>query len=305
MILRLMALILISAALTSCFTGVESTPRISVPQKELPAVTAEDTLLSAVRPEPFRLWTPGKQFYVTDNRFKLLLGATAPAGTLTGRLIEFIRYSDSTGPTGQPITRIEFTSEGIGEPMVYTVSASAAALRSRQSVEIPLTVEMSMIDAANRLLKGRTFYILTPVWRDTADRIIDGGRKFVAVTIDSVCPGSTTTPLRLDFTEQASGRRASAFINPDPKARSPRTFANLFSITDPRKRYPDISPENWQLIVDGRIVDGMTRRECRLALGSPADIRRLTNYSIMQERWTYENGVWLLFEDDILIDHRK
>ena len=164
---------------------------------------------------------------------------------------------------------------------------------------------MQMVERADSLLRGRTFYVLTPVWRDEADAIIDTGRKFVAVRIDSVLPGTTAAPLRLDFTDIEADRRASLFINPDPAARSPRTFANFFAIADPRLRYPDIVPAHWQMIIEGRIADGMTRRECRLALGNPREVTRHTNYSIMQERWTYENGIWLLFEDDILIDHRK
>lgn len=304
--LRRSALILTATALTSsCFTGVESTPRITVPQKEQTQLTAEDTLLRSVAREPFGMWREGKRFAVTDNRLKLLLGASAPAEALEGRKIEFRRFDESVSPSGSPITRLTLTSPGIDGEMLLPLNGSPEALAQRSGVEIPFAVEMQMVEKADRLLRGRTFYVLTPVWRNEADAITDGGRKFVAVRIDSVMPGTTAAPLRLDFTDLDSGRRASLFINPDPAARSPRTFANFFSITDPRLRYPDITPAHWQMIIEGKIADGMTPRECRLALGSPKEVTRRTNYSIMQERWTYENGVWLLFEDDILIDHRK
>lgn len=305
--LRRPALILLTAALTSsCFTGVESTPRITVPQKELTPVTAEDTLLIGATREPFAMWREGKRFAVTDNRLKLLLGATAPDQPLEGRIIEFRRYDEGVSPSGTPLTRLTLTSPGIDGEMRLPLTGSPQALAQRSpGVEIPFAVEMQMVEKADSLLRGRTFYVLTPTWRDHSDNIIDRGRKFVAVRIDSVLPGTTAAPLRLDFTDTASGERASLFITPDPAARSPRTFARFFSITSPRLRYPDISDAHWQMIIEGKIADGMTRSECRLALGSPKEVTRHTNYSIMQERWTYENGVWLLFEDDTLIDHRK
>lgn len=303
--MRLLLAAAASLALTACFTGVESTPRITVPSSQGRTVTAEDTFLAGVKGEPFAGWRQGKLFHITDERFKLLLGATAPSDSMAGRDIAYAGVSTVPSPTGGSTAVLTFTAPWTDRLMAYDTGADTGALTRRGNVEVPFAIERSMVESARDILEGNTYYVLTPVWRDSADRLVAGGRKFVKVRIDSVLPGTTTAPLRLDFTDIADGRRASLFINPAVNARTPRTFANFFSLTDPRERYADITAAHWDLIVRGDIAEGMTRRECRLALGQPADIQRMTNYSVMRERWTYENGVWLLFEDDILTEHRR
>lgn len=49
----------------------------------------------------------------------------------------------------------------------------------------------------------------------------------------------------------------------------------------------------------------MTRDEARLALGAPANIDRRPGYSFMREIWTYENGIFLIFEDGLLKSFRQ
>ncbi len=44
----------------------------------------------------------------------------------------------------------------------------------------------------------------------------------------------------------------------------------------------------------------MTRREVTAALGVPASIDRGVNQSAAYERWTYSDGISLLFVDGIL-----
>lgn len=294
-------------ALSSCFTGVESTPRIVANEREQqPTLTEADTLLRKAAPEPFANWEIGKVWTVTDNRFRLLLSPNAPEGTMKDMRIAFAGWRLQTSPTGAVTTELLFTPEGGTEPlMVYPVAESPRQLTERGSVEIPFAIEESMVETARQLLAGRTLYVLTNRWRSKGDTILPGGRRFVAVRVEAVMPGTSAAPLRIDFSELNGSSGGSLFVNPDPEAKTPRTFARQFSLTDPRRIYPDITPEHWTMITEGRIAPGMTTRECRLSLGAPKDITRHTNYSIMQERWVYENGVWLLFEDDILIDHRK
>ena len=290
--------------LTACFTGVESTPRIAVPADQARTVTAEDTLLANVKGEPPKLWKKGKRFHITDERFKLLLGATAPADSLAGHEISYTGMRNVPSPTGGSTTELTFIADGNDRELTYTLGIDSSTICSRPHLDIPFAIETSMVKQANEVLGGRTFYVLTSLWRDHLDNLDNRGRKYIAVKIDSVMPGTSVAPLRIDFTDISHGSRGSLFITPSPSARSPRTFANLFAISDPHKRYPDITDDRWQMITLGQITDGMTRRECRLSLGSPKEITRMTNYSILRERWTYENGVWLLFEDDILIEHR-
>ena len=140
--LRRAALLLTATALiSSCFTGVESTPRITVPQKEQTPLTAEDTLLCGITREPFGLWRPGKRFAVTDSRLKLLMGASAPAEELKGRVIEFRGFDQSVNPSGSPLTRLTFTSPGIeGEMLLPLTGAPEELARRSGGVEIPFAV---------------------------------------------------------------------------------------------------------------------------------------------------------------------
>lgn len=291
--------------LTGCFTGVESTPRITADSASERPVSAGDTLLSRVRPEPPAQWQPGKRFFITDNRFSLLLGASAPDAPLQGSVITYEGMEQATSPTGAAITRISFSRPESSELMVYTTPESPDKLRQRQALEIPFAIEESMVAEAGRVLTGRRLYVLSRMWRDGADRLLGKGRKYVEVMVDTVLPGTTAAQIQVCFTDPATSTSASLFLNPDSKARTPRTFNNLFSLTDPRLRYPDILPKHWELITEGRIAEGMTRRECRLAIGAPANVTQRVNYGTTQERWVYEDGVWLIFEDDLLTDYRK
>ena len=49
----------------------------------------------------------------------------------------------------------------------------------------------------------------------------------------------------------------------------------------------------------------MTKQECRLALGAPAQAESGRDFSKTIDIWTYANGIYLRFEDGILVDFRK
>ncbi len=84
-----------------------------------------------------------------------------------------------------------------------------------------------------------------------------------------------------------------------------RDFASLFYFENPRNRYPNITDETWANIIRGKVALYMTREECRLALGSPATVDRRPGISTMRELWTYENGIYLIFDDGILQSFRN
>lgn len=292
--------------LQSCFfTGVESTPRITGKdvKREVTPPTPEDTYLAAVTDAPFSEWAKGKEFMVTDPRISRIFGATAPNDPLTGRIIRFDSADETTGVTGSTVTDLTFRSPE-GQPLVYRINRPLQRLLTDSVTEIPFTIQLSVVEDAARRLTGKKYYILTSSWRDDADTPVDGTRKFIPVTIDSVSPGNALFPLKVSFTTE-DGRSARVFIHPGAKGNAPRTFSRVFSFTDPRLRYPHITPENWQLIIDGRVTDGMTLEECRLSLGTPKEIERGATNSYYREAWLYENGVYLLFEDGLLKRYRN
>jgi len=289
--------------LSGCFTGVESTPKItdSEVKKERVVTTQEDIYLRNVTDAPISEWEYGKKFIVTDDKIKLIFGATAPASSLAGKIITFSNATETTSITGGKVTDLSFTSPD-GHTLIYRVNQPLKTLATKASFSIPFAIQESMVDHARKLLKGKTLFILTRSWRDDDDNSITG-RQFVPVTITDVSAGNTVYPLKISFND-ANGVSAKVFIIPGVVKGTPRTFPTLFSFNDPYKKYSHISPETWERIIKGQVALGMTREECRLSLGSPKEIDRAANNSYLREVWLYENGIYLVFEDGILKFYR-
>ena len=74
--------------MTGCFTGIESTPKITANdvKKERAVQTPEDSYLNNITYESLEAWQPGKLFYVTDDKISLTLEPSAtPAPKKTVR----------------------------------------------------------------------------------------------------------------------------------------------------------------------------------------------------------------------------
>lgn len=303
--LLLITILVSLTSLTGCFTGVESTPKITASdvRRGKPVVTPEDTFLADIAGQPFSQWKPGKRFFVADDKISLIFGPTMPAGErLNGSWIVWDRANPVTGVTGATETDLVFRSAR-GAEMVYRIALSPDSLRARKSVEVPFTIEESIVDSVRARVDGRRLYVVTRYWRDDNDNSVKG-RKFVPVTVDSVSPGNSVYPVKVSFHDD-NGTSARLFLSPGATGATPRTFATLFAFSDPYLKYPSITPENWALIIDGKVALDMTREECRLSLGAPQDLDRRAGYSSIQEVWVYENGIYLLFEDGLLRRYRK
>lgn len=294
-----------SAMLTSCFTGIESTPKITASdvRKENIKETSEQKFTADISGEPLGDWKRGKRFYVTDNRLASLMGPGADQnGNLRGTMITFNSYMPEISITGDTITALNFT-DSKGNILRYRSDSSPEALIARRSVEIPFTIEESIIDEVRRRMKGNTYYVMTSMWYDAADQSMTG-LKFVPVTVEEVMEGNTVYPVKL-ILKLADGHLFRLFMSVGSNLKAPRGFATLFSFTDPRLRYPSVTEENWNNIIHGRVAEGMTRDECRLSLGAPARITRRNDRSYLYEMWHYENGVYLVFQDGLLSNFRR
>ena len=62
-------------------------------------------------------------------------------------------------------------------------------------------------------------------------------------------------------------------------------FADVFGIGDLRAKYPDTTEETWDLISHGEVRKGMTTDECRLSLGYPIRVHKVTGG---YETWYYQ-----------------
>lgn len=304
--LKILPAILLTIFLTACFTGVEYTPRVSERdvKRENIITTPEDTFLANVSDEGLAEWRPGKRFRVTDDKIRLIFGATAsPYDSLAGKTLVFTEAKEAPSIVGTSVTDISFRTEpDNGRVFVYRINRPIAKVMRQSSLSIPFTIQESLVDEARELMDGQRYYILTRTWRDDTDNSVNG-RQFVPVTIDSVTPGNDIYPIKVSFTDE-KGTSARAFLHPGPRGYTPRSFPALFSFTDPRLKYPSITDNMWEKIVNGKVALEMTREECRLALGVPREVDRGADNAFIREVWMYENGIYLVFEDGILKMYR-
>lgn len=303
--LLVMAAAYLSVAVTSCFTGIESTPEITADdvKKQNIVTREEDGFLSDITSVPFSRWEKGKRFYVADDKFTMLiLPARGNPSSLKGSIIEYDSYNSVTDISGNNILEIKFlTPDGI--PLLYRTGQTQSDISSRDRIDIPFLVEMSVVEAARERLKGNTYYIITSSWYDTAQQSFRG-RKYIPVKITDLLPGNGVYSAILMMEDEKS-KPFLLFLSLADDLKSLRGFSSLFSFTDPRKNYPQITDDTWRNIINGRVAPDMTRQECRLALGAPATVDRGVGYSSIREIWTYEDGVYLIFEDNLLRSYRQ
>lgn len=293
--------------LTGCFTGVESTKKINLSRddRKLIALSDEDTLMNAVRPQPLGEWLPGKRFLISDGRISLLFDryGTTISPTDTASLA-----GDTLVYEGRDVRRLpDGGSETIlmmrhgGQIFRYPSGKTPeAALSAVSSGELPMLIDLDMVSKADSLLRGRQLWIRTDLWYDMGGNRISG-RKFVPVKVLGVVPGSMVFPLRLTL-EDDRGKRFMQLMNMGSGANESRSFARLFRLTDPHLSYPSISDENWALIQSGRVREGMTKEECRLALGNPSFTDSGRDYSSTLDIWRYDDGTFLRFRDGLLVN---
>lgn len=292
------------AALHGCFTGIESTPRITageVRRQDAARPTAEMLFMADVTQQRPAAWQPGKRFHVADARVAKLFAADTGARTdsLAGTDLVYLRMEPTASLTGEGATYVVLLSAA-GDTLRYRVDASPAALAKRERLEIPFTVELDPVLRADSMMRGHIYYISTPLWRCTDGRSRPGLRH-VPVRIERVAPGSDGIyPAAVVFTPVDTPTDTAMVMMSLGGNTAPRSFASLFSFTNPRDSYPHITDDVWQLIVHSRVQTGMTRDECRLALGNPVSNEQIPTTAGMVDRWSYGDGIYLIFEDGTL-----
>lgn len=296
----------VAVTLSGCFTGIESTPKITskdVKRESIP-VKAESTYLADIKPEPFKLWKSGKGFYVSDNKFASILQPVTGMENLdlSGTNISFDSFNIVRDITGNEIIDIHFRTAG-GKEIVYRSNRTPESVDDSNSMRIPFLVDVSLVEAVKERMIGNTYYVLTSSWFDNKNQSFTG-RKFIPVKVTDVLPGnsfySTIVCLQDD-----KGKDFRLFQSVGDDLKSLRQFDSLFSLKNPRDSYPLITDENWKIICDGKVAAGMSKNECRLALGSPKTVNEQFGYSVIREIWSYETGIYLIFEDGALRSFRQ
>lgn len=285
-----------------CFTGVEGTKKITLSTQEqrtaLPS--QEDLLLGDIEPVTADKWKSGKRFVCLDDRAALIFDPrtlpTAPLSLgLYGRELRYKRLATTNDANGRRVYVLVFADAE--REYLYEVGSDALP----DNLSMPMIADLDIIEEVDRRLRGKTLWTKSSLWSLTDSTTIRSGRKYVPVTVDSVTKGYSVFPAQIYFTDNECGTvRGTLPITFQGSGIDSRSFATQFSLTDPKVNYPKIEQSVWKCIQEGRVQLGMTKEECRLALGSPADVAGGHNTSSVYDIWQYPNGVYLMFEDGVL-----
>lgn len=294
--------------LAGCFTGVEGTKKITerdvrraIEQmdnngRESSLKVVDDSLLA---------WHEGKGFWCVDNQARLIFRPSASYDIdtleLEGKKLYYLGYGTHRQLDNSEEVDIYFDLDG--QRLVYPTGKILAEV-NRSSFAIPFLVADDMVEGVRSQLLGKTVYIKTPLWHSVNDGDQISGRRFIPVVITAVKPGDKVHPLRVEFRAASGSEEAFVWMKVPGADGVGRDFDALFSMTDVRKQYPDISPATWSNIVNCKVTQGMTKQECRLAMGNPVNVRQLPDQSGLREYWYYDGGRYLFFVDGLLKEFR-
>lgn len=297
---------MLCAMCASCFTGIENTRKIELSREDRKAIakTAEDTFLSNVRSLPLSEWMPGHPFLVADGKISLLFEPGADASELsTGRHLYFMAKDTKMRPDGSEERLIVFC-DSLGRKTRFATGMSP--LRADTAVistRVPMLIDLDAVDSVSHRISGRDLWAKTPL-RYSPDGEKLPACKFDRLRVRSVQPGDALFPVRVILDDER-GEPVMMMMNYTSEMSDSRRFAVLFSLHDRRRDYPHISDEVWELIRKGQVQTGMTKDECRLALGNPSGVDGGHTHSSTVDIWQYPDGVFLRFTDGRLVSFRK
>jgi hypothetical protein len=307
-VFQILLLCCLTLVLSGCFTGVEGTKAITEKDvkraiEQMDNSGGESSLPS--RADSLLSWHEGKGFWCVDNRARLIFKPSSAYDIdtleLEGKMLTYKGFDTHRQLDNSEVVDIFFDFEG--HSLVYP-SGKVLADVNRRSFTIPFMVDDDVVQDLTKLLVNKTVYVKTPLWYGIDDGYQIKGRRFIPVMITAIKPGDTAHPLRVEFSAQDNSDRAFVWMKVPGTDGAGRDFDSLFSLTDVRKQYPDISPVTWNNIVNGKVDEGMTKEECRLAMGNPVNVRQLPDQSGLREYWYYDGGRYLFFVDGLLKEFR-
>lgn len=306
-------MLLLALSLNSCFTGVESTKAIT--QKDVNKAYGDDASnidanameIYTVKPDSFPDWEDGKLFYVTDDNIRLLFSTSQENSrsniSLQNKMLVYKGYDTALSIDGKSVINILFADKENHNFVLPTNKTIEEFKKSGILYTVPFLIDMDEIMQLRSMLSGKELYVKTSIWYDSDGDMIDG-RKFVKVTVQDVLPGNKIFPYMVKFLDEKNNT-AYLYMSSKQSSIQNRMICDLFSVNDMHERYESISDTNWELIKNGDLALDMTKDECRLSLGIPKTVDRRATHDGLIEYWTYDNGVFLIFEDGLLRRYRK
>lgn len=298
--------------LQGCFTGIESTPKITYKdvRKQQVGDTPEQVFASQFRAVPFSEWQLGRRFLMADRRGELTYSAPAgktSAGTMGDTLV-YRGLREVPAITGGEVAELIFTlSSSPADTLLYRPGGDAASLRDRDNLSLPFMVDLGLVDEVARILVGKELVTRTDRWLAPGGKAARG-RKFLNVKITRVDASSEDYPFLIYFVSLEDDKEEGALLmstTVDEGVPALRGFENLFLMSDPRGNYPQITDANWELVRLGKVTEGMTAQEVTLALGAPREVDRRHDQSMLYERWSYPGGVYVIFENGLLVRYNQ
>lgn len=305
-IIRFTALVITVFAFSGCGTGIESTAPVT--DKEVQKVEdyyAASSVQSTLKivSDSVSSWRVGKKFYVTNDRIALIFENSDQYSPdqihLAGSTLQYQGFEVGSVLDNRAVVTLKFTD---GE-RVYRYCTNKEMNELPRDYQVPFLVDEDMVASVEKQIVGQTLYVRTRLWYDVHSQQTIDRRQYIAVEVDSVLPGDDTLPLKVVFTTLDTHEQAMLRISTGKSMQS-RDFDSMFSLKDPRREFPDITPENWQRITNGKVAEGMNKVECRMAKGAPKQIVRNPTHDGMGEYWYYDGGEFLHFEDGILKQFR-
>ncbi len=307
-IIKTLVVVSLAGFLSGCFTGVESTKKITEKDVQRAIQQMEHGGREAsihVTPDSLAAWREGKAFWCVDNKARLIFKPSSlydlDTVSLQGKKLIYMGYDTRRRLDNGEEVDIYFDCDSLR--LVYPTGKTLVEA-NRRSLAIPFLVDDDVIKDVSSQLVTKTVYVKTPIWQDIEGGWQKRGRRFIPVVITAVKPGDKVHPLRVEFSTADGTDQAFVWMKVPGSEGVGRDFDSLFSMTDVRKQYPDISPATWDNIVNGKVAEGMTKDECRLAMGYPVNVRQLPDQSGLREYWYYDGGRYLFFVDGLLKEYR-
>lgn len=294
------------AVMSSCSTGIEGTKKIRMNKDDikLMAKSDEQIFASEIKGIPLKDWKIGRKFMTMNDRALFIFDSSSAINdnsSADGKTLFYTGYKSRITPDLKDECILSF-SDGVNSYTYNTGKSTVEALHDIDSSKLPLLADLELIDEWKQKLTGKKLWTKNSLWYDDAGQR-KNGLKFAMVEVLDVTPSIGDFPMKVKIT--CNGDVSYILMNYTADIADSRNFAAIFFLSDPKLKYPDISDENWNLIQMGRVCKGMTKEECRLALGTPDELRAGHNTSQTLDIWQYSNGTYLYFEDGLLISFRQ
>lgn len=304
-LLTISGLAMLSSA--ACSTGIESTKTIKMNKDDIRQMskTEEQIFAEQIKGQTLKDWKPGKRFLAMSDRtlyvFDPIASTPADGDSMLGDTLLFADVQSRLNPDLKDECVILYSD---GKQMYHysTGKSMETAMSEIDSSKLPLLSDLDLIDIWREKLNGKTLWTKSNLWYDKDNHRKDG-LKFAKVEVIDILPSTDEFPLNVKISH--NGEISYIHMNYTSDKADSRNFAAVFSMRDPKSKYPQISDENWKHIQAGKVGLGMTKDECRLAIGNPDEVQSGHSTSETLDIWQYSNGSYLFFNDGLLTRFRQ